>query len=59
MKRFNAYRVELVVVVMIDEVDQVQLIRRGDRDVLVGRLVAAAAAAEVKCGVVVEETMVV
>jgi hypothetical protein len=57
MKRFNAYRVELVVVVlMIDEVDQV-LIRRGDRDV-VGRLVAAAAA-EVKCGVVVEETMVV
>jgi hypothetical protein len=41
---------------MIDEVDQV-LIRRGDRDVLVGRLVAAAA--EVKCGVVVEETMVV
>jgi hypothetical protein len=43
---------------MIDEVDQVQLIRRGDRDVLVGRLVAAAAA-EVKCGVVVEETMVV
>lgn len=57
MKRFNAYRVELVVVVMIDEVDQVQLIRRGDRDV-VGRLVAAAAA-EVKCGVVVEETMVV
>jgi hypothetical protein len=58
MKRFNAYRVELVVVVMIDEVDQVQLIRRGDRDVLLGRLVAAAAA-EVKCGVVVEETMVV
>jgi hypothetical protein len=56
MKRFNAYRVELVVVVlMIDEVDQV-LIRRGDRDV-VRRLVAAAA--EVKCGVVVEETMVV
>jgi hypothetical protein len=57
MKRFNAYRVELVVVVMIDEVDPV-LNRRGDRDVLVGRLVAAAAA-EVKCGVVVEETMVV